>query len=144
MNDPNTYTMKQKDRVGIECPPEIFANQYFLKALSGAYVPDKADKLVLVYKISDTEERHGSFDLKEVVHREKKMGCMFKLISQMSDALSEAQSREVTGTKKRRRKKDSSSTSSTSLVSSSLDTVAAKSPSRMTKRKRRKARGAQM
>ena len=97
--------------MGIDCAPEDFATHFFLKAFGGAYVSDKGDRLVLVYKISDTEERHARFDLEKIVDREKKMACMLKLIGHISDALSESQSRMAPRTKKRRTKSSNSTTS---------------------------------
>ena len=131
--------------MGIDCLPEDFATHFFLKAFEGAYVSDKGDRLVLVYKISDTEERHARFDLEEIVDKEKKMACMLKLIGHMSDALSESQSRVGPRTKKRRTKSSNSTTSSSDKPSSSTGMVQ-RSPARNNRgrRKRKRAGGAKM
>ena len=133
--------------MGIDCAPEDFATHFFLKAFGGAYVSDKGDRLVLVYKISDTEERHARFDLEKIVDREKKMACMLKLIGHISDALSESQSRMAPRTKKRRIKSSNSATSGSSDKSSSSSTgLVQRSPARNNRgrRKRKRAGGAKM
>ena len=126
--------------------PEDFATHFFLKAFEGAYVSDKGDRLVLVYKISDTEERHARFDLEEIVDKEKKMACMLKLIGHMSDALSESQSRTGPRTKKRRTTKSSNSTTSSADKPSSSTGMVQRSPARNNRgrRKRKRAGGAKM
>ena len=132
--------------MGIDCAPEDFATHFFLKAFDGAYVSDKGDRLVLVYKISDTEERHARFDLEEIVDKEKKMACMLKLIGHMSDALSESQSRTGPRTKKRRTKSSNSTKSGPDRSSSSTTGMVQRSPARSNRgrRKRKRAGGAKM